>query len=106
MERRWLTAAGLTILAGTVRSTGVALIAAVAIAALTALIQAARARQQFTAWWRPAAALLLAPLGLLGYWGYTAWTLHQPGGWIWLEKNGHELRRGKEHNTRLQERDH
>ena len=86
VERRWLTAAGLTILAGTVRSTGVALIAAVAIAALTALIQAAGARQQFTAWWRPAAALLLAPLGLLGYWGYTAWTLHQPGGWIWLEK--------------------
>ena len=87
VERRWLTAAGLTILAGTVRSTAVALVAAVTIAALAALIRAARARQKFTAWWRPAAALLLAPLGLLGYWGYTAWTLHQPGGWIWLEKN-------------------
>ena len=44
-ERRWLTAAGLTIMAGTVRSTAVALVAAVTIAALTALIRAARARQ-------------------------------------------------------------
>jgi hypothetical protein len=88
-ERRWLTAAGLTVLAGTVRSTAQALVAAVTIAALPALIQAVRARQPIAAWWRPAAALLLAPLGLLGYWGYVAWAVHRPGGWFWVEKNLH-----------------
>jgi len=89
VERRWLTAAGLTILAGTVRSGALALIAAVTVAALPALIQAVRARQHIAAWWRPAAALLLAPLGLLGYWGYVAWAVHRPGGWFWVEKNAH-----------------
>jgi hypothetical protein len=89
VERRWLTAAGLTILAGTVRSSALALIAAVTVAALPALIRAMRARQHNAAWWRPAAALLLAPLGLLGYWGYVAWAVHRPGGWFLLEKNVH-----------------
>lgn len=88
-ERRWLTAAGLTVLAGTVRSTAQALVAAVTIAALLALIRAVRARQPIAAWWRPAVALLLAPLGLLGYWGYVAWTVHRPGGWFWVEQNLH-----------------
>ena len=87
VERRWLTAAGLTILAGTVRSSAVALVAAVAVAAVPALIRDARARQDLAAWWRPAAALLLAPLGLLGYWGYVAWTVHRLGGWFSLEKS-------------------
>ena len=87
VERRWLTAAGLTILAGTVRSSAVALVVAVAVAAVPALIRAARARQDLAAWWRPAAALLLAPLGLLGYWGYVAWTVHRLGGWFSLEKS-------------------
>jgi hypothetical protein len=87
VERHWLTAAGLTILAGTVRSSALALVAAVTVAALLALIRAARARQHIAAWWRPAAALLLAPLGLLGYLGYVAWATHRPGGWFSLEKN-------------------
>ena len=87
VERRWLTSAGLTILAGTVRSSALALVAAVTVAALPALIQAARAQQRIAGWWRPAAALLLAPLGLLGYWGYVAWAVHRPGGWFWIEKN-------------------
>jgi len=87
VEQRWLTAAGLTILAGTVHGSAVALVAAVTVAALPALIRAARARQNLAAGWRPAAALLLAPLGLLGYWGYVAWAVHRPGGWFWLERN-------------------
>jgi hypothetical protein len=86
VERRWLTAAGLTILAGTVHSTATALVAAVAVAALTELVRAARARLSITAWWRPAAALLLAPLGLLGYWGYVAWAVHRLDGWFLLER--------------------
>jgi len=89
MEQRWLTAAGLTILAGTVRSTALALVAAVTFAALPALIRAARARQHIATWWRPAAALMLAPLGLLGYWGYVAGAVHRPDGWFWVEKNVH-----------------
>jgi hypothetical protein len=70
-------------------SSALALIAAVAVAALTDLIRAARAREHITAWWRPLAALLLAPLGMLGYWAFTAWALHQPGGWFLLEKQAH-----------------
>jgi len=89
VERRWLTAAGLTILAGTVHGTAVALVAAVTVAALPALIRAAQARQHLAAWWRPAVALLLAPLGLLGYWGYVAGKVHRPDGWFLLEKNVH-----------------
>jgi Mannosyltransferase (PIG-V) len=89
VERRWLTAAGLTILAGTVHSSGMALIVAVVVAALPALFKAARERQPFAAWWRPAAAMLLAPLGLLGFFGYVALATHRLNGWFLLEKKVH-----------------
>jgi hypothetical protein len=89
VERRWLTAAGLTILAGTVRSTAVALVAAVAVAALPAVIRAVRAREPIVAWWRPVVSVLAAPLGLLGYWGYSAWATHHLTGFAWVEKNAH-----------------
>jgi hypothetical protein len=85
--QRWLTAAGLTIAAGLVRSTAMALIAAVAVAALTALVRAARARQPFGSWWRPAAALVLAPLGMLGFLAYVALATHRLDGWFWIEGN-------------------
>jgi len=86
VDRRWLTAGILVMLAGTVRSTALALVAAVAVAVALAVIQAARTRRRIGAWWRPVAALLLAPLGLLGYWGYVAWVTHRPDGWFWIEK--------------------
>jgi hypothetical protein len=96
VERRWLTAAGLAILAGTMRSTALALIAAVAVAALIPLIRAVRTREHMKgageaggSWWRPAVALLTAPLGLLGYWGYSAWATHHLAGFVWVEKNAH-----------------
>ena len=76
-----------TLLAGTVRSTALARVAAVAVAVVLALIQAARTRQRIGAWWRPMTALLLAPLGLLGYWGYVAWVTHRPDGWFWIEEH-------------------
>jgi hypothetical protein len=85
--RRWLTAAGLTILAGTVRSTAAALIAVIAVAALIALIQAGRTRQPVAAWWRPLVAAVLAPLGLLGYLGYVALATHRLSGWFWIENH-------------------
>lgn len=87
VDRRWLTAGILVMLAGTVRSTGLALVAAVVVAVALALIQTARTRQRIGAWWRPVAALLLAPLGLLGYWGYVAWVTHRPDGWFWIEQH-------------------
>ncbi len=96
VERRWLTAAALTILAGTVRSTGLALIAAVAVAALPPVIKAVRAREPMKGvgeeggvWWRPAAAVLTAPLGLAGYWAYSAWATRHVGGFVWVEQNAH-----------------
>lgn len=87
LNRRWLTAGALVLLAGTVRSTALALIAAVAVAVLTALIQAARTRQRIALWWRPVTALLLAPLGLLGYWAYVALATHRLDGWFWIEEH-------------------
>jgi hypothetical protein len=89
VQRHWLTAAALTILAGTVRSTAVALVAAVAVAALPALVEAIRAGQSLRAWWRPAAAVLAAPLGLVGYWAYSAWATRHLSGFGWVEKNAH-----------------
>ena len=87
IDRRWLTAGILVMLAGMVRSTALALVAAVAVAVVLALIQAVRTRQRIGAWWRPVAALLLAPLGQLGYWGYVARVTHRPDGWFWIEKH-------------------
>jgi Mannosyltransferase (PIG-V) len=87
LNRRWLTAGALVVLAGTVRSTALALIAAVAVAVLTALIEAARTRQRIALWWRPVAALLLAPLGLIGYWAYVALATHRLDGWLWIEEH-------------------
>jgi hypothetical protein len=92
LSRRWLTAGALTILAGTVRSTALALVAAVAVAVLATLIQAASVqvpstRQRIALCWRPVAALLLAPLGLLGYWAYVALATRRIDGWFWIEKH-------------------
>ena len=87
VSRRWLTAGALTLVAGTVRSTALALILAVCVAALIAVIQAVRARQPVVLWWRPVAAALLAPLGLLGYLGYVALATHRLDGWFWVEKH-------------------
>ncbi|MFY9929533.1 MAG: hypothetical protein WAK82_16130 [Streptosporangiaceae bacterium] len=85
VEQRWLTVAGLTIGAGLVRSTALALIAAVGVAALIALIRAARERQPFGSWWRPAAVIVLAPLGLLSFLGFVAVKTHRLDGWFWIE---------------------
>jgi hypothetical protein len=91
VSQRWLTAGLLTLAAGTVRSTAVALVLTICAAALLAVIQAVRARQPFAQWWRalwrPLAAALLAPLGLLGYLGYVAVATHRIDGWFWVENH-------------------
>ena len=87
VDRRWLTAAGLTVAAGTVRSTAVALVAAVVVAAAAALVGTVRTRQRIAGWWRPLAAALLAPLGLLGFLGYVAMRTGRLDGWFWIENH-------------------
>ena len=87
VERRWLTAGLLAALSGTVRSTAMALVLAVAVAALPTLVGAWRERAPFAAWWRPAAALLVAPFGLVGYWGYAAWAWHRLDAWFFMERH-------------------
>ena len=52
VSRRWLTAGLLTLAAGTVRSTALALILTICAAALIAVVQAVRAHQPFAQWWR------------------------------------------------------
>jgi hypothetical protein len=81
LRRQWLTAGVLCLLAGLTRSTAVALIAAVGLAALLAVCRRG-------AGWRPWVAGLLAPLGWLGY---VAWVGHRLGradGYLYVQKTG------------------
>ena len=83
-HRRWLTAGLLALVAGTVHSTGAALSVAVFVAAIPELIRALR-HGATTPWWRPAGAVVIAPLGLLGYLGYVGLRRGSLGAWITLE---------------------
>ncbi len=84
LRRHWLTAGLLCALAGLTRPTGAALVAAVALAALVAGV---RRRDG----WRPWPAMLLAPLGLLGY---VAWVGHRLGradGYFHLQRDAWKM---------------
>lgn len=93
VTRRWLTAGALSVLAGLTRPTGVAVAAAVMVAAALELVSQYRARYRAgpgiragTATgagsaaraWRPVAAIVTAPLGWLGF---VAWTGLRLRGW-------------------------
>lgn len=86
LTRRWLTAGVLAFAAGLNRPTA-ALIAALALAALLAL----RRREDGVA--RPLTALLVAPLGLLGYLGWVGHRMGDYGGYFALRSGawGHEF---------------
>ncbi|MEV5846248.1 hypothetical protein AB0M32_30195 [Streptomyces sp. NPDC051985] len=92
LTRRWLTAGVLTFAAGLNRPTAVALIAALALAALLAL----RRREDGVA--RPLTALLVAPLGLLGYLGWVGHRMGDYGGYFRLQSGawGHEFDYGRQ----------
>jgi hypothetical protein len=81
LEERWMTAAALSLLAGTVRQTAVALVVAIAIAAVSAAFRRA-------ANWRTWLAVVVAPLGLVGYLGWVAIHTGQVWGWFTAERNG------------------
>jgi hypothetical protein len=95
-DRRWITAGVLTMLAGTVHSSAVTLVAAVAVAALAAVIESARTgRLPLRAWLRPFAAVVISPLGLIGFWLFVSAGLRYPGGWFATESAvGQRIDRG------------
>jgi hypothetical protein len=85
-DRRWITAGVLTMLAGTVHSSAVTLVAAVAVAALAAVIESARTGQlPLGTWLRPVAAVVISPLGLIGFWLFVSVGLRYRGGWLAAE---------------------
>jgi hypothetical protein len=81
LRRDWALAGWCGALAGTVRPTAVALLAAVGGAALVAAVGR-------RAGWRPWLGVLLAPLGLLGYLLYVAARTGSLTGWFALQRQG------------------
>ncbi|MGH3770843.1 MAG: mannosyltransferase family protein [Pseudonocardiaceae bacterium] len=78
---RWILAAGLCILAGLVRPTGVVLAIVVCTAAARRIIT----REATARVWL---ALLTAPLGIVGYLGYVAARTGRLDGWLHLQHEG------------------
>ncbi|OLT40700.1 hypothetical protein BJF85_05205 [Saccharomonospora sp. CUA-673] len=83
-RRQWLAAGGLALVAGLSRSTAIALIAAVGIAALIAVV---RRRDG----WRPWAAAALAPLGLLSFLLYVSWRAGRLDAWVWIQNDAWQM---------------
>ncbi|MGW3151336.1 hypothetical protein ACWDG1_43335 [Streptomyces sp. NPDC001177] len=96
LGRRWLWAGAGACLAGLTRPTGIAVAAAVAVAALLAL------RRGFSA--RALAGALLAPLGWCAYVGWVGLRLGRWGGYFAVQRLWHnELDGGRETLRRLRE---
>nr|BFD92429.1 membrane protein [Kitasatospora sp. Xyl93] len=81
MTRQWLTAGAITLVAGLNRPTSAALIGAVGLAAIVDLYR----RESGVA--RPLAAMLTAPLGLLGYVGWVGWRTGEWGGYFRIQQD-------------------
>lgn len=79
LRRWWLAAAPLAFLAGLTRPTANALVGTVCLAALVAIV---RRRDG----WRPWAALVVPPLGLIGYLGYVAHRMGSLTGYLKAQK--------------------
>ncbi|MGV9246140.1 hypothetical protein [Streptomyces sp. NPDC003710] len=92
MSRRWLAAGILTCAAGLTRPTAAALVAALTVAALLTLVRQRaepplRARpRQWDAVLRPSAAMVIAPLGLLGYLLWVGHRMGDLGGYFKLQE--------------------
>lgn len=80
LERHWVEAGCCAVAAGLVRPTATVLVAVVCLAALAALRSERR--------WEVVVGGLLAPLGLLGYWGYVALRTGKVGGWWQIQREG------------------
>ncbi|HEY6421877.1 MAG TPA: hypothetical protein VIY28_01250 [Pseudonocardiaceae bacterium] len=82
---QWLLAGVSSAAAGLVRPSAAALVAAITLAALVAVL-----RDQHS--WRPWAALILAPAGLLGYLAFVAIHTGHWDGWFALQRQGWDSR--------------
>ena len=82
IRRQWVWATALSVLAGLTRPTGAAVAAGVCLAAIMEIVRHLRARRSTDAEsalsWRPWFALVIAPLGWLGY---IAWVSLRLGRW-------------------------
>lgn len=85
LEKRWLSAGLLTVLAGLTRTTVVALIAVVVVAAVLELTSMERTAAQ---WWRPVSAIVLAPLGWLAWLIVVAIHVGSPTAWFQVQTQG------------------
>ncbi len=81
LRGNWLLAGGLSVLAGLVRPSGVALASAIGAAALVAIL-ARRAS------WRTWLGAVIAPLGFVGYVGYVGYRLHDATAWFTIQRVG------------------
>ena len=79
LRRRWVLAGTLCLLAGLTRPTAAALVAAVGLAATVALLR----REDG---WRPWVCAGLAPVGLLGFFGFVAARLGRADGWFHIQR--------------------
>jgi hypothetical protein len=84
LERHWLTAGVLCLLAGATRPFGTALAVAVALTAAVFVVGALRRRAPREAV-RPLAAAVLAPLGVLGYWAWQWARTGRPDAWLHVQ---------------------
>ncbi|HYY09379.1 MAG TPA: hypothetical protein VE781_00495 [Kineosporiaceae bacterium] len=85
LEERWLWAGVLSLLAGATRAFGLALAAAIAVAALLVLVRALREHRPRDAA-RPVLAALIAPLGQFGYWGWLWLHTGRPDAWFYVQR--------------------
>ncbi len=81
LDRRWLTAAALAVTAGLIRPTGAALAGAVMLVALVALCRPGRN-------WQMLLALVLSPVGVVGYILYAGHRIGSWNGWFTSQNNG------------------
>jgi hypothetical protein len=81
LRRQWLTAGTLCLLAGTTRAASGVLVGVVVVAAVIGRRDG----------WRPWAAALFAPLGLLGYLAWVGHALDRWDGWFYMQDKGWHL---------------
>ncbi|MEU6479682.1 glycosyltransferase family 39 protein [Streptomyces sp. NPDC047017] len=86
MTRRWVAAGLLACVAGLNRPTSAVLIGAVGLAALVTLARPGTRREHGVA--GPVYAMLVAPVGLLGYIAWVGWATGEPTAYFTLQREG------------------
>ena len=84
LRRNWVAAGVLCLLAGLTRPTAAALVAAVGLAALVAAVREPRR-------WQPWCAMVLAPLGLIGYMVWVGFRLGRADGYFYVQNEAWKM---------------